>query len=314
LRYDLYNRRIGTEVAAELFAAIPPLELIIFRTYEVILPFVLALGLINYHARKKKNVLTSFRFGSQAVVFSVLVSFLLSGALNSRSQLFFLIFIVFIIAQNTIPSASFRRYLKTGFIVGCIFLVGVTLNRLAYTEQDFSIDYFLDQFVTRLDGLDVVSSLISDYGISWTGINISVLAFPLVSMIPFLPEALELKATALTTVKSNILLIEYNSMQRDINSFLVLDVYYTSGLTGVIVAGFLIGFGAKWVDKGVLKSGGKIILAFASSIACNVVFMEREFIGIVIGIVRDFMIILVFSQILIRRVEITRSPGCLPRS
>jgi hypothetical protein len=309
LRYELYNRRIGTEAAGELFASIPLVELVLFRVYEVLFPFALAVGLItSLTAVQQMGVgLRSLRnLISGILIFFVL---LLSGAMNSRSQLFFLIFSVFVIAQNVIPEKALRRYLLIGATAALVFLIGVTLSRLASMEQGFSTDFFLEEFATRLDGLDFVSRVISDLGVSWTGVNFSILAVPLLSVIPFLPEAIDLKASALTTVKASILLIEYESAQKDINSFLVLDIYYAFGIIGMAIVAVGIGYLAKWVDRKILMSGGRLSFALASAIACNLIFMEREFIGIAIGTIRDFFILCSLCVIAIKRFEINGDAG-----
>jgi hypothetical protein len=50
--YGLFDRRIGTEVVAELFASIPPLELMIFRILEISLAFLMSCVLLNFSDKK----------------------------------------------------------------------------------------------------------------------------------------------------------------------------------------------------------------------------------------------------------------------
>lgn len=303
IKHGLYNRRIGTEVIAELFAAIPFYEIIVFRIYEVILPFVLALVYVSYIYNGSDLGARRAKIGVVFSAFFVLIAVMFSGVLHSRSQLGFLLFSTLAIIQNAIPLFVFKKYLKKAALIGLLFIFGVTLSRLVSADGEFSGEYFIAEFIGRLDGLEIVSKLYLDYDISWTGISFSVLFFPIVAALPFLPQAIDLKAQALTTVKANILFLDYGSSQRDINSFVILDVYYTTGILGLALAGFAIGFAAKWVDRNIMNSAGMVKLAFAAAVACNLIFLEREFVSHVLGIFRDWFLFYIFGIVFIRKIR-----------
>jgi len=301
IKHGLYNRRIGTEEIAVLFSGIPFYEVIAFRIYEVVLPLVLSLIFLIWSLNKKTVANDRLFIRLILVFFFISVSILLSGVLNSRSQFAILLLSMIVICQNSIPRAALRKYVKLGAVVGIFIAASVSLKRFLSID-DLSTEYLIAEFITRLDGLELISRLASDQEISWTGINFLSLMVPLIASMPFLPEAIELKAQALTTIKANILFLEYNSVQRDVNSFVVLDIYYIAGLFGLAFAGSLIGFSVRWVDSNVLASKGLIKFSLATAMTFNLIILEREFISIFLGILRDWLILYFFCFISIRKI------------
>lgn len=301
VQYGLFNRRIGTHVAAELFASIPIYVLAVFRTFEVILPLAISMLLAKVIRLDIASHQKRWQIVDTVCGLSMGAALLLSGVLYSRSQLIFILGSVLVLVQNLVDKVILKQMLLRAGAVGVLVLIGVSSHRWASFEDGTPDGYFFREIVVRLDGLDVLSRLVADRGLSWSGINFSVIFAPLISAVPFLPEAVELKAAALTTVKANILYQEYGSSQGDINSFMVLDVYYCGGMIGIVLSGFFVGVVTRWIDSNIGFSKGFAKTALMVAIASNVVFMEREFVSVFINAIRDSLIIYLFLILFARR-------------
>ncbi len=283
LEYGLMNRRIGTHEAATLFSGIPLLHLAVFRVFELLMPFMVA-----HLIAKKVNF--KLNLADKILILCLILAFALSGLAFSRSQAFFLLACSIIILQNSLNRQKFNiLFIYTILIAVFVFFL-VSLYRISSTSaDDFSV-YFSDEILKRLDGLELISSLIEIYGYPLTGVNPSAIASPIVSSIPFLSTGLELKANALTTVKSNILAFEFENLQGDTNSFVIADVYYWGGAVGLIFSAAFLGYAAKKVDQGILISKSIVKNSLFIALAYNIIYMEREFINMLIGTIRDFAI------------------------
>lgn len=293
--YGLFNRRIGTHEAAELFASIPIYALLVFRSFEVMLPFLLSLFVVQVFERRWQSSI------DKIVVAILILAIGFSGAIYSRGQIFYLLASVIVILQNSIDEVIFKRLLLRATALTSFFVIGVSIYRWLSFEADEAYGvYFSREFLARLDGLEVISYLTAREGVSWFGLNPSAIFSPLISAIPFLPEASELKATAMTSVKANILYHEFGSSQGDINSFVLLDSYYWGGILGLVGAGFVLGYASRCVDRYIGKTTMRGVAALLVAAAGNVVFMEREFISMLINVVRDWLIVYVFMVFFLR--------------
>jgi hypothetical protein len=116
-----------------------------------------------------------------------------------------------------------------------------------------------------------------------------------------LDRAKELKADALTTVKAVILEQELDSKSRDVNSFIILDTYYCGGILGVTLVAILIAYFSRLADKKIGITSNWIFQIFLIAIIINFVVMEREAVGMVISIVRDWLILCIVALVLLSR-------------
>jgi len=208
---------------------------------------------------------------------------------------------ILLIVQNKFePKTLLRLLYKAGFFAGIIFFA-VTISRMSLYEDKSANDYLSSEVLQRVDGLEVVSQIIDKYGYQMTGINASAALNPITSLIPFLDRAKELKADALTTVKAVILEQELDSKSRDVNSFIILDTYYCGGLLGVTLVAIIIAYFSRLVDKKVGVTSNWIFQIFLVAIVINFVIMEREAVGIVISIARDWLILCVVAFLLLSR-------------
>jgi hypothetical protein len=293
--YGLFDRRIGTEVVAELFASIPPFELMIFRILEISLAFLMSSVLLNFSDKKNSFMKNS------SLLLAILFAFFILGAGSSRSATgLFMISILLIVQNKFEPKTLLRLLYKAGFFA-CIIFFAVTVSRMSLYEDTSANEYLSSEVLQRVDGLEVVSQIIDKYGYQMTGVNVSAALNPITSLIPFLDRAKELKADALTTVKAVILEQELDSKSRDVNSFIILDTYYCGGILGVALVAIIIAYFSRLVDKKIGVTSNWIFQIFLVSIIINFVIMEREAVGIVISIVRDWLILCVVAFLLLSR-------------
>jgi oligosaccharide repeat unit polymerase len=293
--YGLSDRRIGTEVVAELFASIPPFELMIFRVLEIALPFLMSCVLLNFF--DNKNSVTK----NSGLVLAIVFAFFILGAGSSRSATgLFMLSILLMIQNKFEPKTLLRLLYKAGIFAGVIFFA-VTASRMSANDDVSVNEYFSSEVLQRVDGLEVVSQIIDKYGYQMTGINTSAALNPITSLVPFLDRAKELKADALTTVKAVILEQELDSKSRDVNSFIILDTYYCGGILGVTLVAILIAYFSRLADKKIGITSNWIFQIFLIAIIINFVVMEREAVGMVISIVRDWLILCIVALVLLSR-------------
>ena len=285
IQFGLYNRRIGTENAAELFAGIPTLVLMVFRSLEISMPMLMAVMVIKVfdgHPLSRLDICISI---------ALIIAFFSLGAANSRSATGLFLVIILVISQNRIPRRLLNKTIGYFLLFGVIFFLGVTAIRSVDDVGRSFDEYFSAEVVQRLDGLEVVSEIVSIHGYQLLGINPSAALIPLIALVPFLDEAVQLKANALTSVKAVMLERELGSELRDINSFVVLDAYYLGGFIGVVIVGFIIGLLARWVDLYIGRRVGVVLFVGMVSIASNLLIIEREALGMTVSMFRDFIIL-----------------------
>lgn len=294
LKHGLIDRRIGTHDAGILFSEIPIFDLIGFRVFELLLPFIIAHLIV-------KKIKFKLDLSDKFLILFLLPALALSGLAFSRSQAFFLLVSSAIILQNSLDRRQFRKLLISAVITAATIFVAVSMHRLTFNSADSLSAHFSDEISKRLDGLELISLLIETYGYSLTGVNPSAIAAPILSSIPFLPAAVELKANSSTTIKSIILAVEFGSLQGDTNSFVIVDGYYWGGIIGLMFSAVFLGYAAKKVDQRILASKGIVMNSLFIALACNIIYMEREFINILIGTARDFTIYTVILFIICKK-------------
>jgi hypothetical protein len=236
-----------------------------------------------------------------SLLIAILFAFFILGAGSSRSATgLFMISILLIVQNKFEPKTLLRLLYKAGFFAGIIFFA-VTISRMSLYEDKSANDYLSSEVLQRVDGLEVVSQVIDKYGYRMTGVNVSAALNPITSLIPFLDRAKELKADALTTVKAVILEQELDSKSRDVNSFIILDTYYCGGILGVSLVAIIIAYFCRLVDKKIGVTSNWIFQIFLVAIIINFVIMEREAVGILISVARDWLILCVVAYLLMSR-------------
>lgn len=291
LRHGLINRRIGTHEVAILFSEIPIIDLIAFRSFELILPFLIAyliIKLINF----------KLSLGDKILLLCVLGALLFSGVIFSRASLLILLLCAAVILQNTLSRKQLFKLLAFLVLGGVLMFVAVSIFRVLNAYSGDLSEFLSYELLKRTDGLELISLLIDVHGYPLFGVDPSAVMIPIISSIPFLPLANELKASALTTVKSNILAFEFGSPLRDTNSFVIVDVFYWGGVIGLMLSAVFLGFFIMKLDQKILATKSIFVNSLLIAFAGNIIVMERELIGMLIGVARDFVILtLVFLVI-----------------
>ena len=293
MQYGLYDRRIGTENAAELFASLPLPILISFRFFEIALPFLISVLII-------KKITYSINLNENLLLILLFFSFFSLGAANSRSAFVILIITILIFIQNRVEKEKFKKIAIKSVMAAIFVLLLVQVYRLNTVELHTS-DYLGAEILQRLDGLELISEVIKIHGLEFFGPNQSALFNPLISALPFLPMSAELKSIGLTTIKSVVLSDELGSNLKDYNSFIILDIYYVSGLIGICIAGFFMGLLIRIIDGNIFYTKGIIIQFCLIAASINLIFLEREFFGMLIFFVRDFVIIMAIYYTLMKK-------------
>lgn len=303
ISFDLYNRRIGTAAAADLFAGIPVYYLLIFRSLEVAIPVLLSLVVVDVVSRG------TLKFNVAIIACSLVGVIFAVGAGSSRSWVGLIFIMVLILIKNKLPTKVFRNLIVVSVLMSILVFFVVTFFRINSGDDRLLSEYVSEEVLRRVDGLEVVSRVIDSYGYQMFGINERSILNPLLSAIPFLDISTELKAKALTTVKSVILEEEFQSSFQDVNSFALLDAYYWGGLFCVIIVAFIFGFFSKLVDLMIGVTSGWIYQLFLVSLVGNLVILERETIGIFMSVLRDWFLLCVIAVVFLARVRSPRNEG-----
>ncbi len=285
-KYELYNPRIGTEEAAMRAAQVPPLFVVIFRSLGIALPVFIAIVMAEILKCKRIKILTIV-----TVIILIFVFFITGGA-SSRIALGLYLLMALIINQHLLTTRQFRRISFYFILIAMFMYSAATILRVLSGDSRDLFEYVSAEVLQRLDGLEIVSRLVELHGYQFTGINPVAILNPIISSIPFLDNALILKADALTTVKSIVMIQEYDSSLRDVNSFVVLDVYYWGGMVALVIVAYVVGWTARLVDRGIGMSRGLVYQCFLMAAVVNLTVLESESISLILGIFRTWLILL----------------------
>jgi len=288
----IVQRRQGTYNMAELFSQIPLLSLITLRTYEILFyPVVIFLIYSLYH----QKTIRAFDF---VLIFSLFLSFLASGVVDSKLKLIIPIIVFFIFLPNWIRNDLIKRnkhiFVSITILIFLAF-VGLVFNRYMSIEgANFSL-FFLKDFIYRVDGIQFLSMLAETGRTSPLGTYDNNMFMFLIAKIPFLEVSNELKMLGLTSSKA-YLLNEVLFMDKvDHNNTMITDLYYYGGylflFAGVSLYGFFIQRLDQHIQSGYLLEN-RVRAAFYISFGLTTLFIERDFFGMSIDILRNFILIL----------------------
>lgn len=287
----IVQRRQGTYNMAELFSQIPLPSLITLRTYEILFyPIVIFLTYSLYH----QKTIRAFDF---VLIFSLFLSFLVSGVVDSKLKLILPVFVFFIFLPSWIRNDIIKRnkYIFVG-IVALIFLafVGLIFNRYMSIEgANFSL-FFLKDFIYRVDGIQLLSMLSESGRASPFGTYDNNMFIFFIAKIPFLEVSNELKILGLTSSKAYLLNEVLFMDMVDFNNTMITDLYYYGGylflFAGVSLYGFLIQRFDQYIQSGYLLEN-RVRAAFYISFALTTLLIERDFFGMLIDILRNFILI-----------------------
>jgi oligosaccharide repeat unit polymerase len=295
LIYDLglLDRRQGSEYMALLFSQISIVELIIFRVYEIIFwPIVILI----YLTKKNKSYAFNILF-----IITFLAGLIFSGALTSRTKII-TTFLMFFIFSKYFSSKKFASSgIKDFFLLSNLFFLAV-LTIVVFAIQrsndfySFS-DYFFTDIFVRLNGIYLIHELLI-YNQSFFGTgDLEILRY-YTTALPFLESSSELKELGLTNSKSYLLRDVMGFEQYDVNNSILTDPFYVGGIPLVAITGLIYGSLAKKIDFSIASKNifqSRITYSFLLCVVINLIRLENDLIGILIGTIRDFAILFPFT-------------------
>jgi hypothetical protein len=202
-----------------------------------------------------------------------------------------------VILQNRIAIGDFKKTITIIFSISIIYFAIITFIRLDGAESVDFYSYLSAEVFQRFDGLELISLLMDRYNYSILSIEFDSLINPLAASIPIFEISNSLKASGMTTIKSIILIDVLNYPFPDANSFAILDAYYWGGLLSIVLTSLLFGYLAKIVDIDIGKTKNIYYQLFLISIASTLILMERETIGILLGIFINWMILIIIYHL-----------------
>lgn len=279
-------RRQGSEDMAYLFANLPLMHLAILRIFEIIFYpflFIILRGLQYDRAGPMKLLLAIF-----------LVAFVFTGILDSRAKIIlplFYYYAVFIAPKSKWMPIS-NKFLIGMMVFAFSAIVVITFYRL--NDFDGFFEYIREDILSRLDGLDFVSQVAGQVGISWWGTHDFLVFSNFIAAIPFLEEANALKEIGMTSSKNYLLQQVLGLAQFDVVNTLATDLYYFGGYFLLMIGAAIYGFLVMRFDIVARTNrlwSSRIMMAFMFSFLINALRIEIDFFGMVINILRDFSIL-----------------------
>lgn len=264
--FGLINRRVGSELLADIYANLPFWALIGLRTYEIVFTAVVVITL--YFAPRLGKIQTSIIF------LAILASLPFMGIVDSRGRLAVIAVSIFLF----IPLQKIKDYFFKSFTLNSLYIAaGAAFVGASYfrARQYGRLDDFLyTEVVRRLDGLNLAEELYSRNLLPLRGTWDLGMFSPLVSKIPFIDAARQAKLEGLTSTKQYLLQNVLMSSRFDTASSYITDPAYFAGLAGVAVTfaglGYIVSRFDRYVATG-WQTGGRfrfvITLAFGTSFA-----------------------------------------------
>ncbi len=300
--FGLQNRRLGSEYIADLFSSLPLWALLITRVYEILVVpvFVIVIKSGEYVTRLERFALTV----------TMLISIPFMGLADSRGRLLVigLSILIFFNARKIFRlfKSSARFYLAIISVMSLFAVVSIERAR-SYSQLS---EYYIAELVNRLDGLNLVKSLIEFSELPFWGTYDWNMFRILISKIPFIEEARYLKMTGKTSTKQYILQDVLGFRQLDDSNSMITDPLYFGGGAMLIVSFVLLGHVIKTFDKSVnsgdiLSHPVKSALIFAFGL--SFIMIEADLIGSLTAMIQIALVFLVVVWLGCRRVGV--APG-----
>lgn len=286
ISHGLLNRRIGTIKLAESYLALNPMEFIVLRVSEILMPLLFILFMQNF-----KYFLRSERY---VFLITLGLAWLCTGVMNSRGILLstLLVILAFLIIPGYVKLA--KKYVYIVCALALAFGAAVTSQRSTDSGQSSMVEV-----ANRLNGLELVKLLESNgvlhYFGNWDFSPLKVLQ----TVIPWIPGSGTLKSDGLTTTKAFILQNYLHSPQKDIADSFISDSVFIGGVILVAAVSLLIGASAGYLDSvipKIIELKSRFLIAFIFAAGLNLIYLERGLSAILVNIVRDWFI---YSLVLI---------------
>ena len=283
--YDLLNRRIGSEIIAEVYGNLPLWALAILRIYEIsLVPCVILLVLGG-------QVLNRAEYG--LLIVTTLISIPFMGLADSRSKLLVIVLSFIIFIRTDLVKKALKKSLTLYLVGGLVVVAFVYASMDRATKYARVSDFYIAEVMERLDGLTLIRELSDIRMIPAFGNYDFDMFKPLQSKISFLDEAKYLKTIGKTSTKQYFLQNVLNTKQLDSNNSMATDPLYFAGIPGLFICFTILGFLVSKFDRivsveGVFKSRFKTAVVFAFGL--SFLLIEVDLMGAITSFFQNFVI------------------------
>lgn len=289
VRYDLLNRRQGSEFMAELYATLPLPVLAILRGYELL--FIPTLILYTFGTDKEE------KWHRIAILVASLLSLPFMGLADSRGRLLVMgIYLVSFVPSDRFIVYFFRNWrIIAGGLLGVSAFAAASVKRAA--DYGSLSDYLFMEVYSRLDGLNLVAKLQEASLMSNWGKFDFAMFDPLIAKIPFLEAAQTAKLMGRTSTKQYLIQDILRSSNLDDTNSMITDPVYFAGVAGLVIAFFGLGWGLRRFDKFIAEK--RLLVAFwpttiAFSFAISFSVFENDYIGSLANMLQVMVLIAIF--------------------
>jgi hypothetical protein len=295
LYYDAFFRRLGHAGLARITAEVPALLLYLYRcTVETSIFVILFLCTILRCVRRDTRY-----YGRYRIVLTIyLVSFVLFFLANSRLQ-FVLLLLCLICTQP--PVAEFflrrRRMLKFGLFLLAL-VVGLTLFREVYLEKNnrLEIENLMDLLLgvgrlisARLDSIEILYRM-QDAGFDSLSFDLTGVLHVVNFYLAFFTDPATYASIKESLVTSPSLAIVNRFLSVDEVDFpksMILDMFLSFGVLGLVIAGFVLGSIIGWLQRQLKGLGGFSLPFIVSLYALPMLLQfEKEFMSLFVGFLK----------------------------
>lgn len=303
LKSNMYARRIGTEVIAEVVGGLDMFSLAVLRTHDlIVLPVITFLAILMPSIKRQTK--TWVYILAYLTLGMIVCSFVVFAAINSRALLVFLA-MALIFANLLSSNAKIKlsgRVLLLGLVAVLYSLIVVSnvrnhgaeagvsdiLNPISFITETDSEAFNKWEWTQRLDCVDMIAKMDEsqqrngyEWGNAWTR--------PLVTMFGQLigsDRAAEYKAKAITTAKTYLMEKHTDIDTKDYPSCMVTDLWGNFWIYGLPVAAILISICFVLLRYGLTASVSPAALVISLVFAFYWVVFEKEFVDWLFGWVK----------------------------
>lgn len=303
LKSNMYARRIGTEVIAEVVGGLDMLSLAVLRTHDlIVLPVITLLAILMPSI--KRQMKTRVRLLAYVTLATIVLSFIVFAAMNSRALLIFLAMALLfakLLTGNAKIKLSGRVLVLSAVAVfyGLIVVSNIRnhgteadvtdiLNPVSFITEPDSDAFNKWEWTQRLNCVDMIAQMDEslqrkgyEWGAAWER--------PLVTMfgqLIGLDRAEEYKAEAITTAKTYLMEEHTDTVLKDYPSCMVTDLWGNFWIYGLPVAAILIAICFILLRYGLTAALSPAVFVISLVFAFYWVIFEKEFVDWFFGWVK----------------------------
>jgi len=291
---NMYARRIGTEVIAEVVGGLDVLSLAVLRTHDLIVLPEIALLLILMPSIKRQ-MRAPVRFLAYGTFMFIVLSFIVFAVMNSRALLIFLAMALLFANLLTgrakiMPSGGVVLLTAATVFYGMIVVSNIrnhgieadmldVLNPASIISETDSHAFSAAEWMGRLDCIDLIAQMDSSLqrnGYEWGGAWERPLVSTLGSIIG-LDLAVKYKTEAITTAKTYLMERHTDIATKDYPSCMVTDLWGNFWIFGLPAASMLIATCFVLLRYGLTISRSPAVFVISLVFAFYIVVFEKEF-------------------------------------